>query len=315
MKEISYKDLQMFLKGKGYKNKKGKWEKRYYIVMNNFKLFLMDLICLINGIDKDDILFKNGFSMKNIKFRFNKDFKNLSFLHFNEAANNVNGARYRGRYLTFIYFYFFKNADDIVDELCKRLDIDTFEGKYQVLEKLITKLNTFTVNFTAKNADYSKSAKELMEIFMVSEKSDTTDKVMTIFEQQGEIIKDACANKNLYDDDVIINNIIKLSYVTATGSPNVSGCPKFKEGVTYKNAKILKKQIRKLGKEIVKERRKRKRPGMYKAFTKAMPLYYSRFSDINEDYYLNVGTKALSYLKFLLNDKKCNKYIDSIIMN
>lgn len=312
----NYDDLKDFLKKctKARKKKKSKWERIYLLTLSNFKFFLMDTICMLNGIERDDYFFEDGFPRFK-KFKFNKDFKDTSFLHFDEKANSIYGARYRARYLTMLYFYFFKNIEKIVNKLSKKIGDESYKTKINILKDVIVKLNTFTVNFSSNNGDYSNSLKELMNILMITDGNKKNKKVMKIVTQQGEIVKDACKNKHLYDEDVMINNIIKLAYVTATTSTDIHKCPKFKEGVTKSDRDNVKKQVRKLGKAICYELNKRKTPEFYKVYTNSRPIYYSNFKDINEDDYLNIGTKALTYLKFILNDKKCNRFINSIIMN
>ena len=44
-----------------------------------------------------------------------------------------------------------------------------------------------------------------------------------------------------------------------------------------------------------------------------MPLYYSKYPDINEDLEVNVGTKALVYLKVLIDDPYVDRYINKMI--
>ena len=303
MKEKTKKKL------KSVKKKRAK----YQITLTQFKIFLFELICAINGFDKDDYLYHDGLTMKP-KFKFDKLFKELSLLKYDkEEKDDVNSLQFRGRFATKILIYFFKNIDDIIDVIAKDSNKDTYQFRYGFLNDMIKKINKFVITYLSKEYNYREHLQRLIEYMYITERrnKEAIDVTKT-FEVQSQFVKRACKTKE-YDEDLMVNNIIKLAYVMATNKMNVKKCPEYEEGITAKDYMRIKDQIQGLGHAILKRREKEKTPALYKCFTKAMPLYYSKYPDINEDLEVNVGTKALVYLKVLIDDPYVDRYIDKMI--
>lgn len=314
--EVTYVDLHSLICGKRRNvRKKSKWKKRFNILFSNFRFFIMDLIMMINGIDKDDYFFGDGITT-NISFKFNKKFKEFSCLNFDsDEKGEMNSLKFRARFATLILFYFMKNIDRIVDKIYEKSekDGDEYKHKYTILSEIIKRLNSFVVTFLSKNGEYKEHLDSLIEVIMITDKDGKdAGKIMKIYETQSEFVKVACKSHE-YDEDLMINNIIKLSFVMATEKTKLKNCPKYKEGITTNNRNEVRSQIKKLGKAILRERRNEKPNFYYKLFTKSIPLYYSSFEDINDEHALNVGTKALMYLRFLMDDKNVSKYIDKMV--
>ena len=68
-----------------------------------------------------------------------------------------------------------------------------------------------------------------------------------------------------------------------------------------------------LGAAIIENRKYNKRPILYRAFNKAEPCLTSRYKDINENWFISVGVRALEYTKFFCNDKYITRFINKMI--
>ena len=94
---------------------------------------------------------------------------------------------------------------------------------------------------------------------------------------------------------------------------NIKKCAEYEEGITTRDKEAMKNQIGQLGYAILKRRAKESTTSAYKAFGKANPLFYSRFNSVNKEVELNIGTKALVFLKVLMDDPYVDKFIDKMI--
>lgn len=322
MNKTMYKRLQA-LEGKSVKEKekKGKKKKKYSIKkkaiyqirITQFKIFLFELICMINGFDKDDYLYHDGFTM-DVKFKFNKLFKELSLLGFEEEEkNDINSLKFRGRFATRILIYFFKNIDKVIDDITSDCGYYSWGDKISLFNKLMQRINKFVITYLSKDYNYKEHLDKLLEIMYIDDRRDVeATKVCKTYEVQSEFVKRACKTKE-YDEDVMINNITKLAYVMATNKMNIKKCAEYEEGITTRDKEAMKNQIGQLGYAILKRRVKEPTTSAYKAFGKANPLFYSRFNSVNEEVELNIGTKALVFLKVLMDDPYVDKFIDKMI--
>lgn len=297
------------------KSRKYTKKQMFRIAMNNYRFVIMDMLFAINGIDKDDYLFSDGFSLE-YEFSFDDKFKAMSKLGFTKKEkNDIGGLKFRGRFVTKLLFFFLKHIDEIIDTIAEESE-GIYESKWNVrfniLNEMIFRLNSFVATFLTKDTYYEEHLEKLLELFMIYTKKERSVNVIETFNEQKEFVKQACRTHE-YDEDITINNICKLAYVMSTENMKLKDCPRLEEGMTRKDYQSVKEQISDLGYAILERRCKEKEHPLYRMFTKSNPLYYSKFPEVNEEYDVNVGTKALLYLKFLIDDKYVSRFIDKLI--
>ena len=74
------------------------------------------------------------------------------------------------------------------------------------------------------------------------------------------------------------------------------------------------KVIEHLGSIIIENRNGANFPPMFKAFIDSRPSVITEFyEETKYNYVLKIGILALSYAKFVLNDKNCDKFIDKML--
>lgn len=319
--DFNYGDLQGLFFGKKRKAKKSKWERHYRVMSANFRFYCMDLICAINDIDKDEFFFEDGLPSGNTEFKFNKRFKDFSVLDFKGSNQDLDSLKFRARFLTHLLFYMMRNMDGITKVFTKLTRKKAGDDPYMVrsdyFEDCLKRLNKFIVAFTAKDVNYQDEFKQLLPLILYGEESAKAHEIVKIYEMMSTYITEASSGKTEeYDEDVLIDNTIKTAYMLAVEDSNVKDCPKMKEGLTVRDRKGVKKQIRKLGKAIIKKRKENgmKKPTLYKFFGKSNPRYLTKHLDVNDDLCLNVGIKALMNLRFMLGSRASTKFINDLVM-
>jgi hypothetical protein len=114
-------------------------------------------------------------------------------------------------------------------------------------------------------------------------------------------------------EDIAINSILQLAYLLCTGNTSLDDLPNFKYIEGANTSYELRGLTEALGAAIIENRKYEKRPIMYLAYNKANPEIMSRYKDINENWFISAGVRALEYTKFFCNDKNITKFIDKMI--
>ena len=114
-------------------------------------------------------------------------------------------------------------------------------------------------------------------------------------------------------DDIAINSILQLAYLISTGDTSLDELPNFRYIEGADTSYELRGLTETLGSAIMKNRKYEKRPLLYLAYNKAKPEIYSKYRDINENWFISVGVRALEYTKFFCNDKYITKFINKMI--
>lgn len=167
----------------------------------------------------------------------------------------------------------------------------------QSYQNIILKMHEY-VSYTKKNVKHN----ELRNVL--------NKHVLTI----RKCMKEDLLTERFMSDDLAIYNILKVSYMLATNKTNLDVIPNFKyiEGATVKHNLI--KLIEELGDQIIHNTKDRKYSPMFRAFIEARPSVWSQFyKESKDNYAIQVGLLALSYTKFVLNDKTLDKFIDDMM--
>ena len=297
------------------KPKLGK-KKLYMITEANFEFHIIELILMINDIEPTDIVVASKYGTLIDSFGFNKKFKEASKFDWDsESTSAINSLAFRGKFLTLLLFWILDNSEDIIDAVYEYYpDKKKASIKRQVLKTIITRTDLFVVNFLCQDTLYSDAMYDILDLTILSSGSDHIAKIMSNYQTQRAFIKDALAGDE-YEKPLIWHNVIRLAYMMATNNRNFKNLPDYDKNLDLYDPDVVKESIGRLGLAICINRTnsKKKKPEIYKIFTKANPVIDSSFEDVNDHIELKVGTKALIFLAFIINDPALYQFLDEIV--
>ena len=307
------RELSKKLKKKGglYDEEKPKIKKKqlYMITEANFEYHLIEMILMLNDIDETKIMVANRYGTIINDFGFDKRFKELSCFDWKKEYP-INSPEYRGKFATLLLFWMLDNTEDLIDSVYEYYP-EKKKGsiKRSVLKTVITRIDLFIVNFLAKDTIYSDTMYDVLDLTILASGNDKIAKIMKNYQTQRAFIKDSLESEE-YDDSLIWHNVIRLAYMMATNNRNFNKLPDYDAKIDLSNPDVIKDSIGRLGLAICIQRNNHKRkPEIYKIFSKANPLILSSFDDVNEHIELKVGTKALMFLAFIVNDESFSNFL------
>ena len=116
-----------------------------------------------------------------------------------------------------------------------------------------------------------------------------------------------------YRDGLYIHNIFTIAYLLATNdTENLDVIPQYKKMKNLSVENDLKAYIKYLGRCINEQNNTDIASDMFKAFIVARPKIDTNY-EVKEHTNLYTGLLALTYAKFILNDKKSDKFINKIM--
>lgn len=294
-------------------------EYEYCDVLNSIRMALTKLVLILNQVDESNYITYNeifGDEIKNIKV--NKKFKGKS-IWFDEFEYSPDDIRFKIRFLTFLSSFVIKHLKDIAD-ICYIINDDgefiEYESKVDYLHYTTERLCDLICNMLM-NLNYGDDLLYFSEIFIYLDiTSDTLKKNLKKarnLREQTDILKFRLRKFSGADQDVSMDTLIKLSYMVATTDPKIKGIFDFPEGYKFYKGTMTKQLVQDLGNAIMHSRKNWKIPEMFKFFAKSDPLLFSRWRDINFNDSLLVGTIALYFYSFVVNDKRIRSRISSLL--
>lgn len=310
-----FKELQKMFKNKGQleffgeqRAPKIKMKTLYNINVVNFEFYLIETILRINMIDIKEYIY--GSSMGTIcdRFRFNKRFKKLSAFNWSKdaLAYPTNTNEFRGKFITLLLFYFLDNSKEIISKSynISKDSLKKGEAKYGFLNAIINRLNIFTSSFLSSNTDYGTSLLNILDLFAIDENTDSAAVKTNVIRSQKEFFGKASDSENdEYDDDLIWNNLLKVSYLLVTGNDKFKHLPKYVEEKILQHKDVFS-NISQLGFAIMKHKVNHKKvPMLYNMYCKSNPTVSTSLIGTVSDSTLEfeIGLKAIHYTLFVLN--------------
>lgn len=289
---------------------------KYIITCSNWEFHLMEEILMINGIPIENYLYANEYATVVEEFRMNKKFKQMSLLDWENFPSETNSLDFRGKFCSLLLLWIMNNSDAI----CRKIQKNVGGGhkgeiRRKVLSNIIIRTDMFVVNILAKDTYYGNNIEQMLDLTTLWADEEKFAKLMENFINQKAFIIRALDNPEEYDFGLIWDSIMKLAFMVATNTTNFKNIPKYKTAEKLKDFEVMKEYVGRLGLAILIHRKnsKRKKPVLYSIYTKACPLYYSWFEEIEDAIELNVGVKALNYLAFLIDNEKFNNIIKAMI--
>ena len=301
------KDFGLSLKNPDNIKLKKMYKKRLIII---YKLILLYTI-FVARIPKSKI-FRKGKDYE-LKRVLTEDYlKNHSPL-FDEHATIVTEERFKKQFYCMLMIYVINELDSIIKgQIISNSDkISIDENKIVYLTELFSDSVDYLTGTLVFHGDYQTPLLNLYEKLSLKKmSSDKTNKTKLI-----HYIRTNMESAIAYHDDpgIAMNEIVRLAYSISTNKINY---PKkllipFDEKPTGTSIKVI---LRQLGKEMIKDWNKNGRPLFIHIFFNCAPLAYTRYSDINEDIYLNYGVKAIQLVDYMLNDRKIHRIIQHMIL-
>lgn len=288
---------------------------KYIIACSNWEFHIMEQILMINDIPVENYLYANKYATVVEEFRVDKKFKNMSKLDWDMIPSETCSLDFRGKFCTLLLLWIMNNSDNICKKIQKTVNGSKGRIRRKVLKNIIIRVDMFVVNFLSRDTLYSDNIEQMLDLTTLWADEEKFAKLMENFINQKAFILSAIDNPEEYDFGLVWDSIMKLAYMVTTNTTNFKNIPKYKTMEELKNFDIMKEYIGRLGLAILIHRKnsKRKKPILYSIYTKACPLYYSWFDEIDDAVELNVGVKALSYLAFLIDDEKFTNILTAMI--
>ena len=226
-----------------------------------------------------------------------------------------NSEVFKLRFLTILYSQLSKYLDDFVEMEYKRTGRVMFEDedRYRILCKIIKCVTRFHEAYL-DNEDTIELFMEL-EFLLSYRKNKVRKKVSDSLIEHINVLE---VNRNFIryslEDDVLINDTLRLAYVAVTENPKVGGTFQPVLGVTFEHRRKIRIMLMNLGRDIQAYREKHpNRPLLYDCFIYAKPMAKTSFSDVRSNTLLKVGVRALYYLSFLANKPGLDILIQKIV--
>ena len=299
-------------------------ETYYKVVLEKARINLSAVLCLVNGILISDYFDTEclGQAMPVRSIGTNHPvFVEDSMLQWDKEniRYDVNSLLFRARFVSNVIQSFLFNTNKIISNNVKNCKHSFDENKIIILKNDINYLIKFTNIMLNPNTPYQNIILKVNEIMSYRYKRINNKKLknnlgsLVIYTRKS--MQDNFITEKFYSDDMAINELLKISYTLATNSYDYSVLPSFKhiEGATVKHDLI--RLIEELGVQIIKYNGTKKAPNMFLSFIKANPSIMTQYhKECNENLAIATGISALSYTKFIMNDKTVGKFIDNMMM-
>lgn len=285
--------------------------------VDSFRSFLYGVICEINGIPLEAYCVNGKITHK---FEDTK-FTDLSKLKWESKKKfDVNTHLFKCRFLTLFLIDLMDRLDRIAlkkyDYLSK-FKTGKYENGYFYMKKIADDTRRFIKVMLSGNS-YGNIMLKMNQncSFIRTKKTDPVELNKFIFDIRHELkngLKSSLLIQKDMPDDIAINSILQLAYLICTGDTSLDELPNFRDIEGADTSYELRGLTEALGSAIMKNREYEKRPLLYLAYNRARPQIYSKYKDINENWFISVGVRALEYTKFFCNDKYITKFINKMI--
>ena len=285
--------------------------------VDSFKDFLYAVICEINGITSEKYLTKKN-KVRSIR---NTEFTDLSILRWKSSDTyDTNSYIYKCRFLTAFLMEYIERIDKIALKKYDYLSMfksGKFENGYFYMKNIADDTRRFIKVFLSGNS-YGNILLKVHQncSYIKTKKTDPKELNKYIREIRHELkigLKYSWFKEKDLPEDIAINSILQLAYIICTGNTSLDELPNFRDIEGANTSYELRGLTEALGSAIIANRRYEKRPIMYLAYNRANPQVLSRYKDINENWFISAGVRALEYTKFFCNDKYISKFIDKMI--
>lgn len=296
------------------------------IMYSNININIGALICIVNGIEVDDWFETgeiSGFGAvcKAVKMN-DEEFSYFSLLNWDgpDVKYENTDLLFRCRFISLVLSQLIGRTKNIIERMMK----EKYHYKHSQSEKAITigkKYISDVVQFVRlmihPRAYFQNMILLIHEYVSFGRKNVEHMKLRNLLNghmiNTREGVKKDFFTKRYLSDDLVIYNVLKMSYMIATNKTNVEVIPKFKhiEGATVKHDLML--LVEELGIQIIRNTKKKYAP-MFRAYLEASPLIYNFYGrDCTDNYAIRIGLIAIDYCKFICDDENLQKLISEMV--
>lgn len=315
------KEVNSFDKEFGIKLKKidpfGEPEMVFKSFVDSFQTFLYSVVCEINGINSEIYLTKK----KRVREFSDAEFTDLSILEWkSDDMYSIKSYTYKCRFLTVFLLEYIERIDVIALKKYDYLSMfktGKYENGYFYMKKLADDTRRFIKVFLSGNS-YGNILLKMNQNcnYIRTKKTDPRELNKYIRDIKHELkigLKESWLKEKEMPEDIAIDSVLKLAYLICTGDTSLDELPNFRYIEGADTSYELRGLTEALGSAIMENRKYEKRPIMYLAYNRARPRIMSKYKDINENWFISTGVRALEYTKFFCNDKYITKFIDKMI--
>lgn len=307
--------LKELEKGKCKKPSKKKKDKGlnnrslYMITLTNFFTHVYELILTINCINKDKFI-DSQFGMQKKNIKFNKKFKKLSKLHWDETSE-PGSADFNGKLITIYLFHIIREADHLIQRSYSKQyhGEKRFKTCNMLLNNIIERTDLLIVGLLTRDFSYHEPLHAMTQMIILA---NGDGNLLKVLDDTFAFLEKECKKDNL-DPGVIMNNIMKTAYILSTLDLHLKKTPKFIEGDYRGNDEVMKAQVSQLGYAIMKAQSKGRSSLFYDIMMEAKPKIYARWDDVNEYPELAIGCQALNLLMIYMDDPNVTRWIKKMI--
>lgn len=285
--------------------------------VDSFKTFLYSIVCEINGITASVYLTKK----KRICTFKNSEFTDLSILEWDtNETYDTDSYIYKCRFLTVFLMEYIERIDIIALKKYDYLSMfksGKFENGYFYMKSIADDTRRF-IKVVLSGNTYGNIMLKMNQncSYIRTKKTDPRKLNKYIREIRHELkigLKESLFKNKEMPEDIAINSILQLAYLLCTGNTSLDELPNFRYIQGANTSYELRGLTEALGSAIIENRKYNKRPILYLAYNKAKPEIMSKYKDINENWFISAGVRALEYTKFFCSDKYISKFIDKMI--
>lgn len=298
-------------------NPSGEPEFVFQDFMNSFQEFLYGVMCEINGIKSDKYITPG----KNLRIFDEKEFSALSNLGWNtNDTYDVNSHKFKCRFITAYLSFYIEKVGDIALHKYDYLSMfktGKYENAYFYLKSLTDDTRRFIKVILTGNPYGNIMVKMNQNCnYIRTKKTDPLELNKYIRDIRHELkvgLQETIFTDKELPDDIAINLVLQLAYLICTGDTSLDELPNFRDIQGADTTYDLRGLIEALGSAIINNRKYSKRPILYLAYNKARPKIMSKYKDINENWFISTGVRALEYTKFFCNDKYITRFINKML--
>lgn len=283
----------------------------YDITLSNFQLHLYELMFMVNGIDPEYYMTITPTAVALVNnVKLDETFMTLSKLDW-QHEKGIDTLTFRGRFVTLLLYRLIACSHKIVKHLYDQVGEGKRYASYRIiLEEWMCRVDMFISTYLTNNLNYREHLQAVLEMIVAA--NDEDDEIIKKLEESRAFLINACNHPGKYDDGIICNNIMKMSFVLSTNSMKTKKTPRYIEGIDYRDDDVVVRQVGELGLAIMKRRKSGYIPIMYRCFTKADPEIYTRFENAEDYPEIVIGMRSLELLKMFVDDRGVSKYINRI---
>lgn len=228
---------------------------------------------------------------------------------------------YKGRFIMNMLLTIDKNIAELVREEIeaigkKKNDSEAISLIFQIRDCIGNFINAFADN----KKDYRNELRKLSEL--ISRKSDdyhrryhnsiiVADKQI---DRMIDMLHPGFLDGQRPSDDIIIQNLLLIGYVMATGTDNVKNTLLVPDETTLKDKESIKALIEVLGGCILKKRNSESPyPEVYRWFIQSLPKFTYKYPDVVYNKELVEGCRALSFVNFYAGNISITRIISKMI--